>query len=145
MTAGLQIPSASQRCSRMAHTTGLLQRTDIGSLGNDRPEQRGEQVAFYMRKGWKCRKLCLGTGNKSDGTLQLSISVQTNMDSTVMGVHHRPFNHEKVDHGGILCIWKKPRVCRLQSSRQNLTIQATAGRSSTSNTGGLWSTLETAS
>lgn len=58
--------------------------TDKGSLGNDRPGQRG---AFYMRKGWECMKLYLGMGNKSGGTLQLSTTVQTNMDSTVIGAH----------------------------------------------------------
>lgn len=58
--------------------------TDKGSLGNDRPRQGG---AFYMRKGWEYMKLYLGMGNRSGGTLQLSTTVQTNMDSTVIGAH----------------------------------------------------------
>lgn len=97
----------------MLHTTWTATPTDKGSLGNDRP---GQGEAFYMRNGWERMKLYLEMGNRSDGTLQPSTSVQTNMVSTVMGVHYRPLNHEEVEHRGLLHTWKKPHVCRLQLS-----------------------------
>lgn len=72
-------------------------------------------------------ELCLGMDNESAGTLWVRISVQTNMGSTVVGIHYRVPSQEEV-----------------QSSWETLTIPVTAERAaqhSTTNPGGLWSTL----
>ena len=82
----------------MAHTTGVLQWTDTGSLRKDRPGQGGEGVPFYVRKQWECVELCLGMDNEPAGTLWVSISVQTNMGSTVVGVCYRLLNQEEVEY-----------------------------------------------
>lgn len=43
-------------------------------------------------------ELCLRTDNEPAGTLCISISVQANMDSTVVGVHYRPTDQEEVEY-----------------------------------------------
>lgn len=79
----------------MAPTTGVLQWTDTGSLRKDRP---GQGVAHYVQKWWESMELCLGMGNEPAGTLWVSISAQTNMGSSVVGVHYRMSNQEEVEY-----------------------------------------------
>ena len=43
-------------------------------------------------------ELCLGMDNEPAGMLWVSISVQTNMGSTVVGVCYRPPNQEEVEY-----------------------------------------------
>lgn len=81
----------------MAHTAEILQRTDIGSLGKDRPGQGRERVLFYVRQWWECMELCLGMDNEPAGTLWVSVRVQSNTGSMVVGVRYRPPDQEEVE------------------------------------------------
>lgn len=70
----------------------------MGSFGKDRLGQGGEGVVFYAGKQWEWMELCLGMDNEPAGTLCVSISVQTNMGSAVVGVRYRPPNQEEVEY-----------------------------------------------
>lgn len=51
-----------------------------------------------MRKQWECMELCLSMGNDPAGTLWVSLSVQTNAGSTVVGICYRLPSQEEVEH-----------------------------------------------
>lgn len=71
-------------------------------------------------------ELCLGMGNDPAGTLWVSISVQSNVGSTVVGVCYRPPSQEEVKHE--VFFRKKPHIGRLESSWKTSTILVTAQR-----------------
>lgn len=66
---GAITPSGSWRCVGIAHTTGVLQWEDTGSLGRTGWEGKEEELPFMSNGSWEARSFAVGMARGASSEL----------------------------------------------------------------------------